>query len=46
MLGYFQELSRNQEKLAQKYGALGREIKETVYNDGYFGRLRETNNAP
>jgi hypothetical protein len=32
--------------MAQKYGALGREIKETVYNTGYFGRLGEVDDAP
>lgn len=46
LLGYLKQMSCKKGKLAQKYGVLGGEIKETVYNDGYFGRLGETCDAP
>jgi hypothetical protein len=46
LMDYLKQMSDKKGKVAQKYDALGREIKETVYNAGYFGRLGEVDDAP
>jgi hypothetical protein len=46
LLDYLKQMSGAKGKVAQNYRVLGGSIKETVYNDGYFGRLGETRDAP